>query len=294
MFGSNTQSKRSFILSQQPPQPQVQGEAGLNFDHIKRSIAVASGKGGVGKSTCSVNLSVALAEMGAKVGLMDGDIYGPNVPMMMGVRAAPEVVEGKLKPVEKYGVKMISMAFFLEEDQPVVWRGPMIHGAIRQFLADVDWGELDYLLVDLPPGTGDAQLSLSQTIPLTGAVVVTTPQGVSLADAKKAKVMFDKVSVPVLGVIENMSYFTIPGTGERHEIFSSGGGKKFAEEYGVGFLGDIPLYIGVREGGDEGNPIVLREPDSEPAQAFKAAAKSLMEICDSLGGDGPKKETVYF
>jgi ATP-binding protein involved in chromosome partitioning len=277
-------------LSDLPPQP---AGTGLQFDHIKRSIAVASGKGGVGKSTCSVNLSVALAETGARVGLMDADIYGPNVPMMMGTDTPPQVVNGKIIPVEKYGIKMISMGFFLKEDEPVVWRGPMIHGAIRQFLADVDWGDLDYLVIDLPPGTGDAQLSLSQTLPLTGSVIVTTPQGVSLADAKKAKIMFDKVSVPVLGVIENMSYFSIPGTGERHEIFSSGGGRKFAEGYGVRFLGEIPLYIGVREGGDEGNPIVRREPDSEPSRVFKSAAQTLIEICESLE-EGPSKKSIDF
>lgn len=278
-------------MSGHPPHPQG---ANLNFDHIRHSIAVASGKGGVGKSTCSVNLAVALAETGARVGLMDADIYGPNVPMMMGADQAPQVIDGKLRPVEKYGIKMISMGFFLKEDEPVVWRGPMIHGAIRQFLSDVDWGELDFLLIDLPPGTGDAQLSLSQTLPLSGAVIVTTPQGVSLADAKKAKIMFDKVNVPILGVVENMAYFMIPGTGERHDIFSSGGGRKFAEDYGVGFLGEVPLYIGVREGGDEGNPIVRREPDSEPAKVFRSAAKTLIDICAARREDGPKKESIEF
>lgn len=264
-----------------------------NFDHIRNAIAIASGKGGVGKSTVAVNLSVALAETGLRVGLMDADIYGPNVPHMMGVSEPPRVVDGKIVPVEKFGVKMVSMGFFLKDDEPVVWRGPMIHGALRQFLADVNWGDLDYLLIDLPPGTGDAQISISQLIPLAGSVIVTTPQGVSLADAKKAVSMFEKVNVPILGLIENMSYFLIPGTGERHEVFSHGGGADFARDRGFELLGEIPLYIGVREGGDEGRPVVLREPDSEPAKVFRHAAQRLMESCASRTKTGPRESVVF-
>ena len=265
-------------MSHQPPQmPQL-----ADIPDIKYSVAVASGKGGVGKSTVSVNLAVALSRSGAKVGLMDADIYGPNVPMMMGISEPPQVVKEKIRPIEKYGIKLISMGFFLKEDEPVIWRGPMVHGAIRQFVADVDWGELDYLLIDLPPGTGDAQLSLSQTLPLSGAVIVTTPQGVSLADARKAVGMFEKVNVPILGLIENMSYFICPNCNARHEIFSTGGGSNLAEQLGLTLLGQLPLYTGIREGGDEGNPIVLREPESEPARLFFESAGKLAEVCQAL------------
>ncbi|MCG3195749.1 MAG: Iron-sulfur cluster carrier protein [bacterium] len=268
---------------------------GETFENIRNSIAVASGKGGVGKSTVAVNLAVALAETGARVGLIDADIYGPNVPLMMGATEPPEVREGKIQPIERHGVKMVSMGFFLKEDEPVVWRGPMIHGALRQFLADVNWGELDYLLIDLPPGTGDAQISISQLLPLTGAVIVTTPQGVSLSDARKAATMFDKVRVPILGVIENMSYFLVPGSGERHEIFSHGGGARFAEQHGFNLLGQIPLYQGVREGGDLGVPVALREPESEPARIFKEAAARLLEICGSgAAQQARQRQSVVF
>ncbi len=265
------------------------------FDNIRNSIAVASGKGGVGKSTVAVNLAVALAETGARIGLIDADIYGPNVPQMMGATEPPAVREGKIQPIERHGVKMVSMGFFLREDEPVVWRGPMIHGALRQFLADVNWGELDYLLIDLPPGTGDAQISISQLLPLTGAVIVTTPQGVSVSDARKAAAMFDKVRVPILGVIENMSYFLVPGTDERHEIFSHGGGAEFAARNGFNLLGQIPLYQGVREGGDRGEPVTLREPDSEPARIFKGAASRLLEICGAgAAQQAGQRQSVVF
>jgi len=262
---------------------------------IRFPVAVGSGKGGVGKSTVSVNLAVALAQAGARVGLMDADIYGPNVPMMMAVREPPQVIDNRIVPVQAYGVKMISMGFFLKEEEPVVWRGPMVHGAIRQFLGDVDWGDLDFLLIDLPPGTGDTQLSLSQMIPLTGAVIVTTPQSVSLADARKAMSMFEKVRVPILGVIENMSFFICPTCEARHDIFAADGGKGLAQRLGLNSLGQIPLYIGVRQGGDDGYPVVLKEPESPPGKLFIEAAGRLREICESGSpSQAQKRQSVVF
>lgn len=278
-------------MTHQPNPPQ----GAETYENIHQAIAIASGKGGVGKSTVSVNLSVALAATGARVGLMDADIYGPNIPMMMGVRQAPQVIDGKIQPVEKYGVKMVSMGFFLQEDEPVVWRGPMIHGALRQFLSDVNWGELDYLLIDLPPGTGDAQISISQLLPLAGAVIVTTPQGVSLADAKKAIMMFERVRVPILGMIENMSYFMVPGTNERHEIFSHGGAHQYANLNGYNLLGEIPLHTSIREGGDTGVPITLGVPESEPAGVFRKAADTLIQICQSNAlAERNERQSVIF
>lgn len=278
-------------MSEHPHSPAMSQQ---QFPHIRHTLAVGSGKGGVGKSTVAVNLAVAIAETGAKVGLMDADIYGPNVPMMMAATEPPRVEDKKILPIEKYGIKMISMGFFLKEDEPVIWRGPMIHGAIRQFLCDVEWGELDYLIIDLPPGTGDVQLSLAQTIPLTGAVIVTTPQGVSLADAKKALAMFQKVNVPTLGLIENMSYFICPNCDERHEIFSSGGGTDLAEKLGLPLLGRLPLHIGIREGGDEGYPVVLRDPDAEATGLFKTAAINLIEACQATGKTSTPRQSVVF
>ncbi len=242
---------------------------------VKNTIAVSSGKGGVGKTTVSVNLAVALAQTGARVGLMDADIYGPNVPLMLGVETPPNQEGDKLIPAESHGVKLISMAFFVSEETPVIWRGPMVHGAIMQFLKDVAWGELDYLVVDLPPGTGDAQLSIAQLVPLTGAVIVTTPQEVALLDSKKGLAMFKKVHVPVLGIVENMSYFQCPHCQHQTEIFSRGGGKLAAEKLGVPFLGEIPIDPAIREGGDTGMPIVVADPASPQAKAFMAIAKTL-------------------
>jgi ATP-binding protein involved in chromosome partitioning len=245
---------------------------------IRNVVAVGSGKGGVGKSTVSVNLAVALAQDGARVGLMDADIYGPSVPQLVGLsNSQPTVEGGKMAPflVETSGepVKVMSMAFFLEEDQPVVWRGPMLHKALTQFLQDVNWGELDYLVIDMPPGTGDVQLSLSQSVPLTGAVIVTTPQDVALLDVKKAVAMFNKVGVPVLGLIENMSAFRCPGCGDEHPIFGDGGGKAYAEQAGMPFLGSIPLEASVREGGDAGQPAVARNPEEGAGAALIEAAR---------------------
>jgi ATP-binding protein involved in chromosome partitioning len=245
--------------------------------HVKNVVAVASGKGGVGKSTTSVNVALALADTGAKVGLLDGDIYGPNIPLMMGLKEKPQLQNegGKIIPCRSYGVRLMSIGFFLDEDNPVIWRGPMVHGAIQQFLRDVDWGDLDYLVVDLPPGTGDAPLSLSQLIPLSGVVIVTTPQDVALQDVAKGMAMFRRLEVPVLGVVENMSYFICPGCNERHEIFGQGGGERVAAQFSVPFLGKVPLQPRVREGGDQGRPVVVTHPESPEAAAFREVAGAI-------------------
>jgi len=223
---------------------------------VRNTIAVASGKGGVGKSTIAANLAVALALDGASVGLVDLDIYGPSMPLMMGITRRPGMKGEKLLPIENWGVSVMSIGFLVDPMQAVVWRGPMVSGAVKQFMSDVEWGELDYLVMDLPPGTGDIQLTLVQTIPLTGAVVVTTPQDLSLADALKAWKMFDKVNVPVLGVVENMSYYICSHCGEREDIFDNGGGRRAAEQLGVPFLGEVPLYTNIRVSGDRGIPVV--------------------------------------
>jgi|CXWL01.1.fsa_nt_gi ATP-binding protein involved in chromosome partitioning len=254
---------------------------------VRYVVAISSGKGGVGKSTVAVNLAVALQLAGARVGLIDADIYGPNVPMMMGVKKLPEQKDGKILPAESHGVKIISMGFFVPEETAVVWRGPMIHTAIQQFFRDVVWGELDYLLVDLPPGTGDAQLTISQIVPLAGAVTVTTPQEVALYDVRKGLMMFQKVNVPLLGIIENMSFFVCGHCGERTEIFSHGGGERAAEKLGIPFLGRIPIDPAIRSGGDEGLPIVLADPDSPQTTAFKDIAAKLIA---RLGGSEPSGE----
>ena len=229
---------------------------------VKNVIAVASGKGGVGKSTVSVNLAVSLARSGASVGLLDADITGPNIPMMMGVEGQPtSSPNNKIVPLERHGVKVISIQFFVPEGQPIVWRGPLIGGAIQQFLRDVEWGELDYLVIDLPPGTSDAQLTLAQAVPISGTVLVTTPQDVALADVGKAHAMLTRMNVPVIGLVENMSAFVCPHCGEATEIFGRGGGERFAQEHGIDFLGKVPLDVTVRQGGDAGIPAVAqREP----------------------------------
>jgi ATP-binding protein involved in chromosome partitioning len=234
---------------------------------------VASGKGGVGKSTVSVNLAVALAQAGASVGLLDADITGPNIPMMLGVDGQPKASpENKIVPLERHGVKVISIQFFVPEGQPIVWRGPLVGGAIQQFLRDVDWGELDYLVVDLPPGTSDAQLTLAQSVPISGSVLVTTPQEVSLSDVRKALAMLRRMNVPVLGIVENMSAFVCPHCGESTEIFGRGGGERFASEHGIDFLGAIPLDVTVRQGGDVGVPAVAQREPGPAAQAMRRVA----------------------
>ncbi|MFN2127311.1 MAG: Mrp/NBP35 family ATP-binding protein [Anaerolineales bacterium] len=241
---------------------------------IKNAVAVASGKGGVGKSTVSVNIATVLAQSGAKVGLLDADIYGPNVPVMMGVDQLPPVEGEKIIPAQAYGVKIMSIGFMVKADQPLIWRGPMLHSAIRQFLTDVNWGELDYLIVDLPPGTGDAALSLAQSLPLTGSLIVTLPQQVSLDDARRSLEMFRQLNVNIFGVVENMSYLDLPN-GERMDIFGTGGGERLAYEAGVPFIGAIPVDPAVRVGGDAGKPIVISNPDSAAARSLKSIAEGL-------------------
>lgn len=249
---------------------------------VKNTVAVSSGKGGVGKSTVAVNLAVALAQAGAKVGLIDADIYGPSIPLMMGIHTQPRAYQegGKtrLLPCENYGVKVMSIGFLIDPDQAIVWRGPMASGALKQFLTDVDWGELDYLLFDMPPGTGDIQLTLSQSLPLTGAVIITTPQDISLADARKGVRMFEKVNVPILGIIENMSYFICSHCGQRDEIFDYGGGRAAAEELNVRFLGELPIVTKVRVAGDKGVPIVELQPEMEIAGQFREVAMTLTGV----------------
>ncbi len=255
-----------------PPSPWAQQQ---KVPGIARIIAVASGKGGVGKSTVSVNLACALQHLGQKVGLLDCDIYGPTVPLMMGVHERPTINDAeKMVPPSNYGVKLMSMGFLVEGDQPVIWRGPMIMKTIQQFFSVVEWGDLDVLLVDLPPGTGDAQLSLCQTVPLDGGVIVTTPQEASLGVVRKGIAMFQKVNVPILGIVENMSYFTTP-SGERVEIFGHGGGRAEAARQNVPFLGEVPLFTEIREGSDRGVPVVASSPEQPSAQAFIKVAEAL-------------------
>jgi ATP-binding protein involved in chromosome partitioning len=241
---------------------------------IRNAIAVASGKGGVGKSTVAVNLAVVLAKSGARVGLLDADIYGPNVPTMMGVEHISPPVDGKLVPAEAHGVKLMSIGFLVKADQPLVWRGPMLHSAIRQFLTDVNWGELDYLVIDLPPGTGDAALSLAQSLPLSGSLIVTLPQQVSLDDARRGLEMFRQLNIPILGVVENMSFLELPD-GTRMDVFGTGGGERLARESGVPFIGAIPMDPAVRTGGDNGIPVVISEPDSPVARALEAISQDV-------------------
>ena len=260
---------------------------------VKNVLAVASGKGGVGKSTTAINLALSLKAAGASVGVMDADVYGPSLPLLLGVNERPLTVEKggrkSIVPLESHGLKVMSMGFFITDDSPVIWRGPMVHGLIGQFLTDVAWGELDYLLIDLPPGTGDAALTLTQKAPLSGAVIVTTANNLSVIDARKGLKMFEKVDVPVLGIIENMSYFVPPDLPDRkYYIFGEGGGKRVAEELGVAFLGEVPMDTRVVEGGDVGRPIVEYAPDSPAARAFGEIAGVVARKLAVLAADGPK------
>jgi ATP-binding protein involved in chromosome partitioning len=240
---------------------------------VKNIIAVGAGKGGVGKTTVAVNLAASLSRLGSRVGIVDGDIYGPNVPIMLGVHGQLMAEGDKILPAEKYGLKVVSMGFLTNDDAPVIWRGPMLHSVIKQFFHEVHWGELDYLVIDMPPGTGDVALSLSQTVPVAGAIVVTTPQEVSLSDSRKAVRMYQKLNIPVLGLVENMSYFVCPNCEHVSDIFGRGGGERTAEAMEIPFLGRVPIYEPIRRGGDEGHPLVIEEPDSPAARAFQQVAE---------------------
>jgi ATP-binding protein involved in chromosome partitioning len=240
---------------------------------VKNVIAVGAGKGGVGKTTVAVNLALALAKCGGKVGMIDGDIYGPNVPIMLGMKTELITDGQKIVPAEKYGLQVISMGFLTKDDAPIIWRGPMLHGALQQFFRDARWKDLDYLIVDMPPGTGDVALSLSQTVPVAGSIVVTTPQQVSLADTRRAVAMYKKLNIPPIGLIENMSYFACPNCAHESDIFGHGGGERLAEELGIPFLGRLPIYQPIREGSDTGVPLIISEPNSPAAAAFMAAAE---------------------
>jgi ATP-binding protein involved in chromosome partitioning len=268
VMGQEVQSQRAAVPAPTP----------VNYPNLGTVIAVSSGKGGVGKSTVAVNLAVSLAQSGARVGLMDADIYGPNVPRMMGINKPLEVdPDAKIVPLEAHGIKLVSIGFLIERDQPAIWRGPIIMKVITQFLRDVNWGQLDFLIVDMPPGTGDAQLSLVQATHVTGAVIVTTPQQVASGDALRGAKMFQRVDVPVIGVIENMSWFECPHCGKPVNIFGSGGGDRLAQELGVPLLGKVPLYPNVLAGGDLGLPIVVGEPDSAAAVALRETALRIAE-----------------
>jgi len=258
-----------------PPTP-------VELPHLGTVLAISSGKGGVGKSTVSVNLAVALARAGHRVGLMDADIYGPNIPRMMGADQKPEVRGGKIQPLEAHGVKLMSLALIVERDAPAIWRGPIIMKVIGQFVRDVDWGQLDYFLVDLPPGTGDAQLSLAQTVHIRAAIIVTTPQEVAVGDSLRGAKMFERVGVPVLGVVENMSYFVCPHCGERTEIFLAGGGTRLADELGVPLLGQVPLQAQLADLADTGRPVVAADPGSPAAQALEAVARRVSDALAAL------------
>jgi ATP-binding protein involved in chromosome partitioning len=254
---------------------------------VKHTIAVSSGKGGVGKSTVAVNLAIALRATGASVGIIDADVYGPDVPLMLGSRGKPGMFDNRIIPVEAHGLKMMSIGLLVNEREPLVWRGPMIHSFIQQMLRDVMWGPLDYLVFDMPPGTGDAQLSLSQVIPLGGVVMVTTPQDVALLDVRKAVGMFQRLNVPILGIVENMSHFACPHCGGTTPIFGDRGGQRIAEEYGAPLLARIPLDLETRVAGDEGVPITLRHPESAQAAAFHALARAVMERAEAVAGVAP-------
>jgi len=285
--GKSAASRTLPVMGQEPQSQRaaVPAPTPIAYPHLGNIVAISSGKGGVGKSTVATNLAIALAKQGARVGLMDADIYGPNIPRMMGVNAQPPVENEKIIPLQAYGVKIMSLGFMIERDQPAIWRGPIIMKIITQFLRDVQWGELDYFLVDMPPGTGDAQLSLVQATMVHGAVIVTTPQEVASGDALRGAKMFQRVAVPVLGVVENMSYFICPHCEHKHRIFGEGGGKNLADELDVPLLAEIPFFSGVLSGGDRGEPIVVSEPEAPAAQA-------LLDLAGRVAGLLPRREAV--
>ncbi|HEY0929363.1 MAG TPA: Mrp/NBP35 family ATP-binding protein [Gemmatimonas sp.] len=277
-----TAAKRALPVMEAAPAPKAPPRVPdpVQYPNLGRIIAVSSGKGGVGKSTVAVNLAIALAKAGKRVGIMDADIYGPNLPLMLGVDAAPAVRDEKIIPLEAFGIKVISLGFLIEKEQPAIWRGPIVMKIITQFLRDVNWGQLDYFLVDMPPGTGDAQLSLVQATQVHGAVIVTTPQQVSVGDALRGVKMFERTAVPVLGVVENMSWFENPETGKPIAMFGSGGGERLAKECGLPLIGQIPLDPRIQEGGDTGRPIVDAEPDSKASKAIHQLAERVMQRLD--------------
>ena len=289
--GPPSQAPAGGPAARQARGPGAADAANVLVPGVKAIVAVASGKGGVGKSTTATNLALGLAGLGLSVGVLDADIYGPSQPRMMGIAGRPSSPDGKiLRPMENYGVKCMSMGFLVAEDTPMIWRGPMVQSALQQMLRDVDWGELDVLVVDMPPGTGDAQLTMAQQVPLSGAVIVSTPQDIALIDAKKGLNMFRKVDVPVLGIVENMSYFTCPNCGHESHIFSRGGARREAEVLGMEFLGELPLDMEIRETSDGGRPIVVSKPDSPHAAAYVAIARRVWEkVSASLGSAaGPR------
>ncbi|WP_336055723.1 Mrp/NBP35 family ATP-binding protein [Nitratireductor sp. CH_MIT9313-5] len=274
------------------PSPRSSQKAGI--PGVEKIIAVASGKGGVGKSTTAVNLAMALAGEGLKVGILDADIYGPSMPRLLGLTGKPEMVDSKtLKPMEAYGVKVMSIGFLVEEEAPMIWRGPMVMSALRQMMRDVAWGELDLMVVDMPPGTGDAQLTMAQQVPLAGAVIVSTPQDLALIDARKGLNMFRKVDVPLLGIVENMSYFIAPDTGKRYDIFGHGGARTEAERLDVPFLGEVPLTMDVRELSDAGRPVVVSNPEGAQAQTYQAIARGVLEQL-GLAEENVSAPTIVF
>ncbi len=292
--GATSQAPNSQQTNNSGQSSQAGEQASKNMlPGVRSIIAVASGKGGVGKSTTAVNIALGIAASGKKVGLLDADIYGPSMPRMMGISGQPSSSDGKtLDPMENYGIKVMSMGFLVEEDTPMIWRGPMVQSALEQMLRDVAWGELDVLVVDMPPGTGDVQLTMAQRVPLTGAVIVSTPQDIALLDARKGLNMFLKVDVPVFGIVENMSYFSCPNCGERAEIFGHGGAREEAGRLGIEFLGEVPLHMDIRANSDSGNPIVISNPNGEHANSYKHIAeniwKQIEEKTNSSKPAGPR------
>lgn len=286
--GVNPEQVRIHVSSGGSPEP-VEDSGVTGVKHV---VSIGSGKGGVGKSTVTVNIAVTLARQGCAVGLLDMDVYGPSIPLMLGKKEMPQSDGQSMMPIEAHGIRFMSMGLLVPDDKPVIWRGPMLHGAVQQFLKQVAWGELDYLLVDLPPGTGDVHLSLVQMIKLAGSVVVSTPQPVSLLDAGKALRMFQETGSRILGLIENMSYYVCPGCERKDYIFGQGGVKKAAKKFGVPFMGEIPLIAKIRETGDAGSPIAAIDPDSVAGQAYAHVAAELVEQVRSIGGDGPKRGSL--
>ena len=272
------------VMDDRPTQQRVPApQQPVHYPELGRVIAISSGKGGVGKSTIATNIAIALAQSGARVGLMDADVYGPNVPRMMGVNSPPPVLNEKIVPLEAHGVKVISLGFLIERDQPAIWRGPIVMKIVNQFLRDVAWGELDYFIVDMPPGTGDAQLSLVQATMVRGAIIVTTPQEVAVGDALRGAKMFERVKVPVLGIVENMSWFECPHCGKPSALFGSGGGERLATELGLPLLGQVPLNPRVMEGADRGEPVVVSDPESSAARALVSVAERVRELSAGAG-----------